>query len=88
MNDGRILIHLQQHTQNSSRCTMDWMASGNIPNLWKLSMWNDFNFTEFDTNFNSWSCSSTISQVSPRIQSSVRLVNLQISTTNAWLYNF
>jgi hypothetical protein len=33
MHDGRILICVQENTQNSSRHTIDWMASGNVPNL-------------------------------------------------------
>jgi hypothetical protein len=33
MTDGRILILLHFHTTNSSRYTIDWIASGNIPNL-------------------------------------------------------
>jgi hypothetical protein len=88
MNDGRILICSQHLTEIFSRCTIDWMTSGNIPNLSRLQMWNDFKFTNFDTHFNSWSHSYTSSQVSPDIWSSVRAVNLQISTANAWPYNF
>jgi hypothetical protein len=33
MNDGRILISTLYNTQNSSRLTIDWKASDNIPNL-------------------------------------------------------
>jgi len=84
MNDGRILIYLHLHTQNSSRCTIDWMASGNVPNWRQSKMWNDFNFT----NFNSWSHSSTISKFAPAIWSFIRGVHLQISAANAWPYNF
>jgi len=30
IHDGRILIRVQESTQNSSRHTIDWMASGNV----------------------------------------------------------
>jgi len=36
MNDGKILTHSQKHIENSSRCTIDCMASSKLPNLSKL----------------------------------------------------
>jgi hypothetical protein len=33
MHDGRILICVHKYTQNSSRHTIDWMASGNVSKL-------------------------------------------------------
>jgi hypothetical protein len=84
MNGGRILIPSQDRTQNSSRRTIDWKASGSDINLEMSQMCNDFNFTSFETKYNSWSHCSTVAQGCPDIWSLVRVVNLPISTANAW----